>query len=197
MTLIDEISNQLQLEKKELIRSFDRGEIKKKKFRIDCDELEKKIREQNKIAIKEYVIQRKIETKKEAKRQNQILKIQQERKDQIREERRLEREQLKHRRLIENEKEPKKKMSDNEKNINIKPKITIASLVEKALKRKTIKTVKAAVAKVLEWDSTKDPKAIKRMTKAVINEVKKQKQPRWKGYTWDQENFLLTTPEEN
>jgi Ni/Co efflux regulator RcnB len=70
-----------------------------------------------------------------------------------------------------------------------------ATYIEKALKLKTVKSLDEVVEKVNEWKPGKDLPALKRMAKVIINEVKKQKQPRWKGYKWDESEFLLTEEE--
>ena len=69
-----------------------------------------------------------------------------------------------------------------------------ASLIGKALEMKTIKKVEDLVLKVKEWKPEADEKKIKGMTKTIIREVKAAK-GRWKNYTWNDEEYLLTKKE--
>jgi len=71
-----------------------------------------------------------------------------------------------------------------------------ASYIEKALSMKTIKTLEEAAARVNEWKPGKTIDVVKRQIRAIINQVKLQKQPRWMGYKWNEEEYLLTKPEE-
>ena len=71
-----------------------------------------------------------------------------------------------------------------------------ATHVAKALMLKGVKNFDDVVAKVTETKPGKDAAGIKRIAKAVIADVKKQKMPRWKQYTWDEEAFLLKLKEE-
>ena len=166
MTLTDEVATKLNREKQELLRKHDRHEISDDEFQPLYDELDRKIRERNKLVIDNYIQHR----------------------------RKVESEQLK-------KHKEKTKMSDEttEEKVKIgrKPvKESYATYIEKALKMKTVKTMEEVVAKVTEWKPGKDPSALTRMAKVIINEVKKQKQPRWKGYTWSDETFLLVGPAE-
>jgi hypothetical protein len=67
-----------------------------------------------------------------------------------------------------------------------------AALIEKALMMKTVKSYEDVANKVFEWDSTKDKKKVISQTKIIINIVKNQSKPRWKGYVWNEVDFLLT-----
>jgi len=88
-------------------------------------------------------------------------------------------------------KEKVRKKRRNRKSGRKPRKNSYASNIEKALKMKTVKSFKDVYAKVNKWKPGKDFSAIKRMTKVIIREVEKQNQPRWKGYKWDEEEFLL------
>ena len=66
-----------------------------------------------------------------------------------------------------------------------------AALIEKALMMKSIKSYEAVADKVFEWDNTKDKKKVIGQAKIIVNIVKTQSKPRWKGYSWNESEFLL------
>ena len=65
-------------------------------------------------------------------------------------------------------------------------------LIIEALKMKSIKSVDAAVDKVLEQKPGRDRTKVKTQLRTIIGLVKKQKPARWTKYSWDEEAFLLT-----
>lgn len=66
-----------------------------------------------------------------------------------------------------------------------------ASVIAKVLSMKTVKDIDSAVVKVTELKPGRDAKKIKAQTVLIINEAVKGK-GRWKNYTWNKDNFLLT-----
>ena len=68
---------------------------------------------------------------------------------------------------------------------------SLASFVEHALLSEETKSIKDVVKAVRYMSTDKSDESIERMTKNVIRAVKAQKQPRWLGYTWNEEKFLL------
>ena len=169
MAIIDTIVNQLNQEKHILLRMFDRKEITEKDFHQELNFIEQQIEERNKLIIDEC-----IKHKKRVKelREKKSIKLPEELKEKI-------------------------EMTD-EKNIQEKKpkKVTLAATVERALKRKSTKTINDVVEKVQEWIPERKKKSIVAMTRNVIAAVKNQNKPRWKNYTWDEEAYLLTAPVE-
>ena len=168
MALIDKIVNELVKEKYDLLMSFEYKEISEKDYYIKYKIIKKKIDDRTLEVIDEYNKQKNLINNK------QVNEMEEEKVN----------EELKE--------VPKKKETVARK---IK-KETLASFIEKALKMKTVNSVEAVVKKVQEWKPEKEESSIKRMTKNIIIQIKKQEQLRWKNYTWNQEEFLLIGPAE-
>jgi len=66
-------------------------------------------------------------------------------------------------------------------------------IIVNALMLKSIKNIEAAVERVLEIKPGRDKKKVESHIKIIIYLVKQQKPKRWQKYSWDEENFLLTS----
>jgi len=66
-------------------------------------------------------------------------------------------------------------------------------IIVNALMLKSIKNIEAAVERVLEIKPGRDKKKVESHIKTIIYLVKQQKPKRWQKYSWDEENFLLTS----
>ena len=69
-----------------------------------------------------------------------------------------------------------------------------ASCIEKVLCMEEVKSIDDVFNKLKELKPGKTKAAIERMTKNIIREVIRQQQPRWRGYKWNEEEFLLIQP---
>ena len=150
---------ELNVEKHELLRSFEKHLIEEKDFNERLEKLEKEIRVEIDNEIIEMNKEKPITTKEEPKMAKEEKEVKKEENT---------------------KKRGKKEQADS-----------YASIAAKVLLMKSIKTMDDAVAKVDELKPGMDKAKIKNRLNAVIYAVKKQKQERWKKYTWDKENFLL------
>lgn len=166
----DKELNKLTRKRHDLIRKFDNKEISKDEFNSALIELNKEIsiKISNVIALERKRIDERLDNNNEGKTMSEETKATEAKKE-------------------EAPKEAKKRTVKKD---------TYAYYAEKALKLKTVKSFDDVYEKVNEWKPGKDKMGVIRIARAVIMEVKKQKSPRWKGYKWDAENFLLISPEE-
>jgi len=148
---------ELNVEKHELIRNFEKHLVEENVFNERLEKLEKEIR----IEVNKEIVEMNKEKPIITKEEPEMAKEEKEVKE-------------------EGAKRGKKEQANS-----------YASIAAKVLMMKSIKTMDDAVAKVDELKPGMDKAKIKSRINAVISEVKKQKQTRWKKYTWDKENFLL------
>jgi hypothetical protein len=175
MKRTNKISTILNREKHELIRKYEKHELSQKEFKSKYDEVENKIQEENKNFISGFYTDRSVvENKLKHTESNKMVEENK----------------------VEKEAKVEKVKTEKVKTCRKPMKESYASFIEKGLKMKSLKTIDSVAEKVVEWKPGKDVSGIKRLTKVIIGEIKKQEQPRWKGYTWDAESFLLVGPEE-
>ena len=70
----------------------------------------------------------------------------------------------------------------------------MALLIENALALSEVKSEGDVIRSVLKINPDKEDRNIRIMTRNIINQVIKQQQPRWKGYIWKQDKYLLVKP---
>jgi len=71
---------------------------------------------------------------------------------------------------------------------------SMALLIENALALSEVKSEGDVIRSVLKINPDKEDRNIRLMTRNIINQVIKQQQPRWKGYVWKQDEYLLVKP---
>jgi len=154
----------LNIEKHDLLRMFEKHLVLEEEFNERLEKLEKEIT---------------VETNKELVQMNQNQNKKQEELEMAKEE--------------DSTEEGKKVKSEETKKRGKKEQPnSYASIVAKVLLMKGIKNIDEAIAKVDELKPGMDKAKIKSRINAVIYQVQKQKQDRWKKYTWNKEDFLLT-----
>lgn len=153
-----------------LIRQFDRGEISFSKYTEEKKILEDKIN----IIVKRIVNEERVKIKTKCQKEDQKMA-----------------EAEKVEKIEKAEKQAKKGMT--------KRKGSMAAFIEKALCMKSIKNKEQAADKVLELGQASekqfDRDKVIKQTSAILRDLKKGESNRWKGYTWNAEEYLLTAPE--
>jgi len=153
-------------QKHNLIRSYDSGEVSEYIFNKKIKEIQDKIDIDNRKIMDDFNAQTATDEEPIVQKTVRRNKMSEEQK-------------------IEKVKTKRKTKKDN-----------YAAYIEKALCMKSVKNINDVIEKVTVWKPGKTGDAITTMTKNIIFAIKKQKQPRWRGYVWDNDNFLLTAPEE-
>ena len=96
---------------------------------------------------------------------------------------------------VKKEKVKKEKVEGNIKAGRKSDPSSYGSVIIEVLKKKGIKTLDATIDKVTELKPGRDSKKTANQIKTIIRLVKNQKPDRWKKYSWDAENYLLTEKE--
>jgi len=160
--------NKLRKEEHNLIRLFDKGVIDVHEYDEKVGQVREKINELNKAYMKE-------KREEDLRKYNEVKKMAEEKK-------------AKATKVKQEKKEEPKK-------IGTKPKAdSMASLIANELVKKGVKNADKVADNIIQKTPDADRKKIISKTKVIINECKKGK-GRWKNYTWDDENYLLTPKE--
>lgn len=184
MLITDAKLRLLNQDRHNLMRQFDRKEIEEDNYNRILEEIDIKREERLQIFLVEYHKQKeeKVEQIKEKIRQME------EKDKRIKEEKKLIR-QI-------NKQMEEKKLDEEKKVIKTTKKGSKVALVGEALMKKSLKSPEDVAAWIKEKKPEEDLKKLTTYVKVIVNEIKKVKKPRWTGYTFDDNTYLLTPPAE-